>query len=93
MRLQIYFSKFQLFLGDPTSILPTVWPELPELSENETQKLFSKFATKYRAHYEEIVNALGNLQFSSVEMIWQKFWQRTDPSENEGIFCERLLKN
>jgi hypothetical protein len=70
--------------GDSTLILPTVWPELPDsINANETQKLFSKFTSLYRSHYDEIVNALGSLQFSSVELIWQQFWQRPDNSDNK----------
>ncbi len=70
--------------GDSTLILPTVWPELPDsINANETQKLFSKFTSLYRSHYDEIVNALGGLQFSSVELIWQQFWQRPDNSDNK----------
>lgn len=73
----------QSYLGDPALILPTVWPELPDsIDANETQKMFSKFAAIYRAHYEEIVNALGSLQFNSVEMLWQKFWQRHEVDES-----------
>lgn len=78
---------FCLKKGDPSLILPTVWPENPEVPNvNETQKLFSKFTSLYRSHYDEIVTALGNLQFNSVEVIWQQFWQRPDNSDNkEGL--------
>ncbi|CAG2171019.1 unnamed protein product, partial [Oppiella nova] len=72
------------YLGDSALILPTVWPEVPDnLNVNETQKLFSKFTSLYRSHYDEIVTALGNLQFNSVELIWQQFWQRPDNCDNK----------
>lgn len=35
----------------------------------------TKFAACYRKHYEEMINALGNLNFCQVEQIWTKFWQ------------------
>ncbi|CAG2110385.1 unnamed protein product [Medioppia subpectinata] len=72
------------YLGDSSLILPTVWPEVPDnLNVNETQKLFSKFTSLYRSHYDEIITALGNLQFNSVEVIWQQFWQRPDNCDNK----------
>lgn len=82
------FKLICFIKGDPSLILPTVWPELPDSGNtNETQKLFSKFTSVYRAHYDEIVNALGSLQFSSVELIWQQFWQCAETSDNkEGTF-------
>ena len=70
--------------GDPGSILPTVWPENPDVpNENQTQKLFSKFTSLYRSHYDEIINTLGSLQFNNIELIWQQFWQRPDNNDSK----------
>lgn len=66
-------------LGDPQSILPSVWPDEPIIPNNSDTDapgfLAIKFAACYRKHYEEIINCLGTLQFNQVEAIWQKFWQ------------------
>ena len=75
-------------------ILPTVWPEVPDnLNINETQKLFSKFTSLYRSHFDEIVTALGTLQFNSIELIWQQFWQRPDNCDNkEGLIRLTVMR-
>lgn len=69
----------QSYLGDPKSILPNVWPDEPTIPSNTDSDspsvLATKFAACYRRHYEEIITALGNLQFNVVEGIWMKFWQ------------------
>lgn len=69
----------QTHLGDPKAILSSVWPEEPTVPTDQDSDspgvLATKFAACYRKHYEEIINCLGNLQFSQVEQIWQKFWQ------------------
>lgn len=63
------------------------WPDLPDhLRQDERLgKDALEFAEQYRAHYEEIIEALNNLQFSLVEIIWQKFWQTEVPEEGMTI--------
>ena len=69
----------QSHLGDPKCILPSVWPDEPTIPLNtDTDSpsiLATKFAACYRKHYEEIINALGALNFTQVECIWMHFWQ------------------
>jgi hypothetical protein len=70
----------QSHLGDPQSILPSVWPDEPIIPSDVEDPdapsiLATKFAACYRKHYEEIITALGSLNFNSVEVIWKKFWQ------------------
>ncbi|XP_054168340.1 DNA-binding protein RFX2-like isoform X2 [Oppia nitens] len=68
------------YLGDATSLLKDVWPEISDgLNENER----IKFTSIYRLHYDDIINALGTLQFNSIEIIWQQFWQKPDNSDNK----------
>lgn len=67
-------------LGDPKSILPSVWPDEPIIPSDVEDPdapsiLATKFAACYRKHYEEIILALGCLNFNSVELIWRRFWQ------------------
>ena len=80
-------------LGDPKSILPSVWPDEPTIPSNTDSDspsvLATKFAACYRKHYEEIINALGNLNFSHVEQIWSKFWQ-PDGCRDKGDQKNRL---
>ena len=68
----------QTYLGDPDSILPSVWPEEPTLTCNDTDSpsaLATRFAACYRKHYEQVISAIGSLNFSSIEGLWRSFWQ------------------
>lgn len=80
-------------LGDPKAILPSVWPDEPTIPSNTDSDspsvLATKFAACYRKHYEEIIHALGNLNFSHVEQVWSKFWQ-PEPVREKSDHKNRL---
>lgn len=89
----------QSHLGDPKSILPSVWPDEPTIPLNTDSDspsiLATKFAVCYRKHYEEIINALGNLNFTQVEAIWIRFWQPDvrspeDKEQQDKRLCLKL---
>ncbi|XP_053204609.1 DNA-binding protein RFX2-like [Panonychus citri] len=75
----------QSYLGDPKSILANVWPEEPvPCNDAETPSaLATRFAAAYRKHYEQVINAIGNLNFTLIEGLWKSFWQ-ADGSSSKG---------
>ncbi|RWS27998.1 DNA-binding protein RFX2-like isoform X4, partial [Leptotrombidium deliense] len=78
----------QTYLGDPKSILSSVWPEEPTVSNNDTDSpsaLATRFAACYRKHYEQVINSIGNLQFNAVEELWHQFWQGEGNSKGDSL--------
>lgn len=75
----------QSYLGDPKSILANVWPDepIPSNDSESPSALATRFAAVYRKHYEQIISAIGNLNFNDVEELWRQFWQ-ADHVNNNG---------
>ena len=86
-------EELKIFLGDPTTLLQSVWPDVPTISSNDADSpnaLLNRFAFCYRRHYEQVINAIGNLQFSQVEQLWTDFWQSTNCTDKEALSLDQL---
>lgn len=68
------------YLGNASILLDSVWPSNVSSEEHDdSQKMLTIFINKYRAHYDQIIQALSTLSFNEIESIWHSFWQ---PNEN-----------
>lgn len=86
-------EELKIYLGDPTTLLQSVWPEVPTISSNDSDSpnaLLNRFAFCYRRHYEQVINAIGSLQFAQVEQLWTEFWQSTNRNDKEALSLEQL---
>lgn len=86
-------EELKTYLGDPTSLLQSVWPDVPTISSNDSDSpnaLLNRFAFCYRKHYEQVINAIGNLQFNQVEQLWTDFWQSTNHNDREALSLDQL---
>lgn len=86
-------DELKTYLGDPTTLLQSVWPDVPTISSSDSDSpnaLLNRFAFCYRKHYELVINAIGNLQFNQVELLWTDFWQSTNHNDKEALSLEQL---
>lgn len=86
-------EELKAYLGDPTTLLQSVWPDVPTISSSDSDSpnaLLNRFAFCYRKHYEQVINAIGNLQFNQVEQLWSDFWQSTNCNDKEALSLEQL---
>jgi len=86
-------DELKTYLGDPTTLLQSVWPDVPTISSSDSDSpnaLLNRFAFCYRKHYEQVINAIGNLQFNQVEQLWIEFWQSTNHHDKEALTLEQL---
>lgn len=86
-------EELKIYLGDPTTLLQSVWPDVPTISSNDSDSpnaLLNRFAFCYRRHYEQVINAIGNLQFNQVEQLWTDFWQSTNCNDKEALSLGQL---
>ncbi|XP_074599715.1 transcription factor RFX3-like isoform X2 [Brevipalpus obovatus] len=84
----------QSYLGDPKSILANVWPpEEPNSCNGPESPNYwaSKFAVAYRKHYDQVINAIGNLNFNAVETLWRQFWQAENA--DDGMLSTSGVEN
>jgi regulatory factor X 1/2/3 len=87
-------NDLKSYLGDPAAILPSVWPEEPTIPSNDNDSpgaLLNRFAFCYRKHYEQVINAIGALQFNLAEQLWTNFWQaKPVAGEKQHLTLEQL---
>ncbi|XP_023210638.1 transcription factor RFX3-like [Centruroides sculpturatus] len=77
-------QSYQHYLGDSSTVIP-VFPEIDVGSIVQKGRIkeeeIHKFLSLYKEHYEDILDAVVNLQFTRIEHIWQTFWQMNDYKE------------
>lgn len=84
-------EELKIYLGDPATLLQSVWPDVPTISDPDSPNAqLNRFAFCYRRHYEQVINAIGNLQFNQVEQLWTDFWQSTNCNDKEALSLQQL---
>lgn len=76
------------YLGDGSGAIP-VFPTidvLNELTDDLTSDDVDTFRSIYREHCEAFLEAILNLEFSTIESLWREFWRA--PDNNNGDECE-----
>lgn len=76
------------YLGDGTGAIP-VFPSLEilgDLPDDVTADDVDTLRSIYREHCEAFLDAILNLEFSTVESLWREFWRAQD--NNNGEECE-----
>lgn len=76
------------YLGDGSGAIP-VFPSLEiisDLPDDITADDVDTLRSIYREHCEAFLDAILNLEFSTVESLWREFWRAQD--NNNGDECE-----
>ncbi|XP_055307197.1 transcription factor RFX3 [Sitodiplosis mosellana] len=76
------------FLGDGNGAIP-LFPTidfLNDMPEDITHEDVDTLRSIYREHCEAFLDAILNLEFSTVESLWREFWRAQD--NNNGDECE-----
>ncbi|XP_012156684.1 DNA-binding protein RFX2 [Ceratitis capitata] len=81
------------YLGDGAGAIPS-FPaiELDHTYSNElSQDDVETFRAMYREHCESFLDAVLNLEFSTIEYLWRDFWRATDNNNLEECEEEKYL--
>lgn len=81
------------YLGDATNTIPEFPPIIcvEELDAEITVEDIDTFRSIYREHCEAFLDAILNLEFSTVEQLWREFWRTQDTSTLEECEDEKYL--
>ncbi|XP_017465147.1 PREDICTED: DNA-binding protein RFX2 isoform X1 [Rhagoletis zephyria] len=81
------------YLGDGAGAIPTFPPiELDHTYSNElSQDDVETFRAMYREHCESFLDAVLNLEFSTIEFLWREFWRATDNNNMDECEEEKYL--
>lgn len=86
-KLPEYFSQIQ-FLGDGNGAIPH-FPTIDfvnDMPDDITHEDVDTLRSIYREHCEAFLDAILNLEFSTIESLWREFWRAQD--NNNGDECE-----
>lgn len=75
-------------MGDGNGAIP-IFPQIEithPLPEDVTLEDIDTLRSIYREHCEAFLDAILNLEFSTVEQLWREFWRCQD--NNNGDECE-----
>lgn len=76
------------FLGDGNGAIP-LFPTIDlisDLPDDITHEDVDTLRSIYREHCEAFLDAILNLEFSTIESLWREFWRAQD--NNNGDECE-----
>lgn len=83
------FEAYFEYLGDSRCAIPNFPPieSFDDFPDDVTLKDVSTLSSIYREHCEEFLDAILNLEFSTIESLWREFWRAQD--NNNGDECQK----
>lgn len=86
--MDMFIKKKIQYLGDGNGAIP-LFPTIDlvnDMTDDITLEDVDTLRSIYREHCEAFLDAILNLEFSTIESLWREFWRAQD--NNNGDECE-----